>query len=512
MGIKIQTTGLEQFTPGGTARLQLMIVGIPDSGKSRLSSYMPKPIFGTCESVASLADRNVPFAQINNSRDMADFLEYVRLDSLKPSSLRKHSSVVIDTVDTYARKLKIEFQDANPNPKSAYEIWSFLEQKLQYMLIKLLNLDSDVIVLGHPEDRKTAENGGEATIESVLSLQGKMQTTILNDFDLIGVLEPYWANDGNGRVEKRRLTFKRTPQRMWLKDKLNLSKDKQWFDVEFRDGIWDELFEPLHARIRELKASTLIDEVESIDETPPPNAFVVHPDAAKSGPVPNAEVGDIPLEELDRPMLFQRARAAKLPVKGNTTKGELLQMLKDHYAAQPATPAPVEDAGQHEPAPQAQPTASIEPVAASDPQSELADRASAEVLDSGTTPAAQAALKRRMPTKKTAEKATPVKTETVEEGVVDVNTGELVEEAPTPTAEQAIKTVASVLGGDVVSDEDLPTEGPVCGDCGISIPEDNDTTRLSRLRFKEQLCPEHFQAGKDSGRAKGHGQFHKDWK
>jgi hypothetical protein len=56
MALLIQTTGLEDYAPGGTARVKVLNIGGPGAGKTRFSSFFPAPIFADCErGLASVA-------------------------------------------------------------------------------------------------------------------------------------------------------------------------------------------------------------------------------------------------------------------------------------------------------------------------------------------------------------------------------------------------------------------------------------------------------------------------
>ena len=78
MTLKIKTTGLDDYIDG-SANIRLLVVGGPGAGKTRMSSFWPKPIYAACEAgVGSILDRNVPYVNVNSSNDMLDFLAHLK--------------------------------------------------------------------------------------------------------------------------------------------------------------------------------------------------------------------------------------------------------------------------------------------------------------------------------------------------------------------------------------------------------------------------------------------------
>jgi hypothetical protein len=160
MALVIKTTGLEQYAPGGEARVKVLLIGGPGAGKTRWSSYFPKPIYADCEGgLASVADRRVPYVSVSTSTDMADLLHHLKIDGRLPKEKRQYETVVIDTLDAYQRKLKNEWMEANKKESfTGWEAWGFLDQKMQLLLTKLLNLDVNVIIAVHYKDKVTKDD------------------------------------------------------------------------------------------------------------------------------------------------------------------------------------------------------------------------------------------------------------------------------------------------------------------------------------------------------------------
>jgi hypothetical protein len=329
MPLKIQTTGIEQYAPGGGATLKMMLIGGPSAGKTRMSSYWPKPIYADCEGgLASVADRKVPFVSVNNSQDMLDFLAYLKLECRRPYADRDYQTVVIDTLDAFHRKLKDEWLQNNPSVSAfrGFDAWGFLETKMQMLLTRLLNLDMNVIVNCHFRDKTIKEGTGDNATERqelMLQLQGDVKDSVFNDFDLVGWLGTYWDVEGGQRVEKRGLTFKKTPDKPFLKDRLHITPP--WMEVQFDDADYASLFGAFTARLDDLADSQEIGEIPS--EVPDQVAWQVT--SVGSGPLPVTDPKDIPLAQLDKPTLQTKARELGLVIKGNTLKGELVTIVSN---------------------------------------------------------------------------------------------------------------------------------------------------------------------------------------
>lgn len=512
MPVVIKTTGLEQYAPGGAARVKMLNIGGPGVGKTRLASFFPKPIYADCEGgLASVADRQVPYATINTSQDMLDLLAFLKLECKMPADKRTYETIVIDTLDAYQRKLKAEWMDKNNKEAfTGWEAWGFLNQKMGLLLTRLLNLDMNIVVNVHYKDKTTKDDEtGKETHELMLQLQGETADTAYNDFDLVGWTGTYWEAEGGERVLRRGITFKATPDKPFLKDRLHVTP--AWLPIEFTEEDYLGLFSRISARVNELKPSDVVGEIPSEDENDQAPATVVRPDVATSGPLPSAEkVLQVPLAQLDKPSLSKMARdlgvttlASGAPIRGNTLKAELIEAIEAHQAkasegALATTPTPPGPSG----ATDTETDSTVEtPVQEAKGASDLLQ---------------------------------------TEQGLVDPATGEVhddgppaVLEAAPPTQEQAVKTAEDVLGATVVADEitaEVPKEtaaeapvpaaaealrrvrdaaqpakkGKTCvfadgGEvCGKSLADEpnQDYVKLAWIRYRKDYCNDHYLAAK----------------
>lgn len=537
MGLRIGTTGLEQYSPSGEGRVKALIIGGPGTGKTRWSSFFPKPIFLDCEGgLASVADRRVQYVTISNSNDMLEALNYLKVESRRKPSERDFRTVVVDTLDAFQRKVKDEWLQAHPNESSfrGFEAWGYLETKMQALTTRLLNLDMNVIVAVHFTEKTISEGSGDNKTdrqEFQLQLSGAIKDQVFNDFDLVGWMGTYFELDRetNSRVQRRGLTFKPTPDKPFLKDRLHVTPS--WMEVQFSDEDYATLFAAVTSRLDDLPESEEFGVIpDGMGDPFAPTSGVLAPLAG--GALPPQDPREIPLAQHDKPTLMKMARDAGLDVKGNTLKGELVNMLEAHRATPtaPAEPAaessapgsgdagvastsdlPKETLANYAQASRAAPAAASAPAEAAARPSVIAEappavRSATEVPVAPPTDETPAVLQ------------TP-------EGPVDTATGELLP----PSEPEAIENAVAGLGGKVVSQTervDVPVEASVpvpvaapslsasvpandmdeCGGvcmadvggtrCTNSIGPNPDFIKLSFIKYRKHYCDSCYLARK----------------
>ena len=501
MALKIQTTGLEQYAPGGAARLKMLVIGGPGAGKTRMASYWPKPLYADCEKgLASVADRNVPYVDISNSQDMLDLLEYLKIESRKPADQRIYETIIVDTLDAFQRKIKDEWlQKEGKQSFTGWEAWNYLAAKMQALMARLLNLDLNVIVNVHYKDKVIKDDDtGRETREIMLQLSGEMADTAFNDFDFVGWMGTYFEAEEGKRVKKRGLTFQDSPDKPFLKDRLHITPP--WMEVTFAETDYTNLFTALTTKLATLQAGEEVGEVPTFtDFASTPGAGVVSPSAAGSGALPPMDPREKPLEQWDKSELQGEIKdlnaqaqakgltdlAARLVYKSNTLKSELLALVRagrDGLAAVPETPESDAPVASEEVAPVVATETPTERVVAAEEPSTSVEEAPAPTVDT-------------------------------EVGTVDTTTGEVVAPTPEPTHEEAVATVEQVLGAEVVetvTSEPAQPETPTvpapsaapsetCEECGTDLSTQNpDFVKLAFIKYRAKLCDTHYLARRKS--------------
>lgn len=471
MGLRIQTTGLEQYTPGGKANVKALIIGGPGVGKTRWSSYFPRPIYADCEGgLASVADRQVQFAKISSSKEMLDLLVELDSECKKPKAERHWDTIIIDTLDAFSRKVQDEWLLRNPGESTfrGYDAWDYLQAKLQMLLTRLLNLDMNVIVLVHYMDKMITEGTGNDQVqrrEYQLQLQGKVKDQVFNDFDLVGWMDTYYAAEGGKRVQKRSLTFKPAPDKQFLKDRLNATPDK--LEVNFDETDYTNLFSSIASRLGDFVESKDFGEIPSSDgvEVVAAGAVLDLPDG---GALPPITPQEIPLMSHDKPTLMKMARDLGLKPPANLLKSELVDLIDATVKAVPETIA-VEEAIAVE--------APVEVV-------EVVVEAETEVVETEIPVVDSPSL------------------EEVPDGTINEETGEFVEE--TPSMGEAIENVQSTIGAevlDIVKEPEPVVVEPVkkiaiCEVCGTDLTKEpsQDHVTLAWIKTRKRLCNKDWEA------------------
>lgn len=491
--LEIKTTGVEDYLDG-SANIKVLVIGGPGAGKTRMSSFWPRPIYLDCEnSRGSLVDRRMPYAEIRSSKDMLDALEYLKSLERTPKPERKFQTVVVDTVDSFQRLVKDEWlADNKAGVFTGYDAWGYLDSKMGMLLTRLLNLDYNVIVLVHYKEKRS-----EDAKEYGLQLQGSTAETIFNDFGLVGWLGTYWEAEGGQRVQKRGLTFKPTPDKDFLKDRFNVTPT--WLPITLTSEqdyqqIWEAFFN--RPEFEAFEESQVVDHIPD-SEGKVVDGPVARPQDNPGGPVPPRPPVEVPLDKKLKGELLTIAKEQYgLDLPQNTLKNEILAAIEQAKAA-PA-PAPVA------PEPPA-PTDSGVPAATSPEE--------APSGEAGTTTSPEAGT----PDPSSSPEVAPADAAAAspESASEDTTSGTPDDSPAQPVGEQmTTEQVAEALGGTVISEEQHDTppaqpptpppapapaapkapQGPeVCADCGDDLtaewndPSKRDYVRLGFVKHRRYL-------------------------
>lgn len=476
----IKTTGIEQYLPGGSGNLKVMVIGGPGVGKTRWSSFWPEPFYLNCEDgLSSVADRKVPYVDIEAdpfdvrrgkpakhalaSEKMLNALRWLK----SHPDAEAYGTVIVDTLDAYQRKLKQEWLDLNPDAPAftGYDAWGYIDGKIQALMTRLLSLDKNVLVLVHYKDKEveTKDDAGNKASERVFSLQlqGDIKDTSFNDFDLVGWMDTFWKPGESGRVEARGLTFQKTPQRWMLKDRLHIAP--KWLEVNFDESDYTNLFSLYMERVDELTEGQELGEVALMpEETPISGGDVVQP--LKGGPVEPQDPRDMPLDQLKKNELLEYAKAnfPDADVKTSMLKAEIIEAIE----AERAKAGPGEAAA-----------AESDASSASDQEPEVSDSTDVQAEEVAEEP----------------EQEAP---------------------EPEPTVQAAEEVIKEELGGEVISETKAPDEeekpaerqsassdNPLaahdCETCGKNLAGENpDYVKLGYIKFRKYLCNDDYKAAK----------------
>ena len=279
MPITIKTTGFDEFIdPSGGAYIKALIMGSHGAGKTPSAAQWPKPIIADCErGLMSVANLKVPYATITSSADMNALLEHLRLDGMRAPDKRTYQTLVIDTIDSYQKKLIQERLKAEKKESlSGWGDWGFLDAKMSQLIEKMLNLPMHIVVNMHVKDERDGE-GDDSILVKKARLKGDVKDSIFQDFDLVGQMENYYVAEDGERVTKRQIRWHSEPKYPALRDRSN--KLPRFTDVTFTPGDFQQIFDCITAGIDDLPESADVETLatEGDEDTVPADV--------KGGPV-----------------------------------------------------------------------------------------------------------------------------------------------------------------------------------------------------------------------------------
>jgi hypothetical protein len=303
--IQIKTTGFEQYMNTGRSGsyVKTLIMGEHGVGKTPSAASWPKPIIADCENgLASVASRGIPYVEIHTSSDMQALVEELRRDSMKPPEQRRFLTLVIDTIDSYQRRLiQQRLRSEQKESMSGWADWGWLDGKMTQLVEGLLSLPMNVVVNMHVKDAEDGDEDSRMLVKKA-RLKGDFKDAIYQDFDLIGLMESSYVpgtGDKQGeRVQVRNIRWHAEPRFPALRDRFN--KLPRFTAVDFTEDDYYRIFNAITADLDSIPETEVIDEIETEAVTEPAPADV------KGGPV------EAP--KLPRPPAAKKA-AKKAPAK-----------------------------------------------------------------------------------------------------------------------------------------------------------------------------------------------------
>lgn len=158
MALQLKRTGSAEYGQ----YLKVLLCGSPGSGKTRLSSTFPNPLYASAEGgLMSIADRNIPYLDIKSSTD----LHGVKAVCDQDPGVRKEllgvpvDTIVIDTIDEIQRILIKERLEDTKKESLTLPDWGWLGEQMQALIRGFRNLDMNVVMTCHMKESTDSESG-----------------------------------------------------------------------------------------------------------------------------------------------------------------------------------------------------------------------------------------------------------------------------------------------------------------------------------------------------------------
>jgi len=217
--------------------IKALICGEPGSGKTLISSTFPNPYYASAEGgLMSIADRNVPYAEIKSSDDLFELKNFLDLspDGREQLMGAPVDTVIIDTIDEIQRILIRERLDSERRDKMTLQDFGWLSEKMQTVIRSFRNLEMNVVFTCHLKETRDDELG---RIVYKPGLQGGISDQIPGFVDLSLLLTSHIKttvvdNESRQIIIRNLQTFPDS-QHPWVKDRSG--KLPTEFPVNFDD-------------------------------------------------------------------------------------------------------------------------------------------------------------------------------------------------------------------------------------------------------------------------------------
>lgn len=253
--LTIQTTGLEDYLDGGTAKAKLLLAGGPGAGKTRFAGFTPRPFYAACEDgMMSVADLRVPYAAIKSEEDMNAFLDIVEAEAKQPEDKRRFETVIIDTLDAYERTVTHHYLVRKRQTElDGWEDYGYLASRMNNVITRLMQVPFNVVICVHTKDKQI--NKRDVTN---LKLTGDLRNQLPADFDFVGLLENDWDLVDGKRGLKRHIRWEPTPEADWLKCRGGALSETP---VVFARSDYDAIWNGIRAQVEALAAQEQMQQV-----------------------------------------------------------------------------------------------------------------------------------------------------------------------------------------------------------------------------------------------------------
>lgn len=253
--------------------IKALFCGDAGAGKTLLSSTFPYPFFASAEGgLMSIADRDIPYVELQNSKELFDLKQYLDVD---PESRQKLlgvrvDTIVIDTVDQVQKILKAERLKEKGRESLSQDDWGWLGDQMESIINGFRNLDMHVVFTCHLKEARDEELG---VIYYQPGLQGRIGGEIAQKVDLslllvTNVQTVVSGNQAEPKIVRHLQTYPDT-QHTWIKDRSGKLPSRFPISDDFSDD-----FERLNKLI-----------FSCVDQTPSKRTKVEKPAPESSAPL-----------------------------------------------------------------------------------------------------------------------------------------------------------------------------------------------------------------------------------
>ena len=219
MALTIRRTGAADYGQ----YIKMLIGGAPGSGKTVFGSTSIEPLVVDCEGgLMSIADRRVPYAEINTTLELQQLLTHLDQDEKTQKEMLGFApeTIVIDTIDEVQKMFERERMRETGKDALTMQDYGWLKDRMLDTIRSYRNLNANVIFLVHLKDSIDEESG---TVSIKPGLKGAVADEIAAYMDIVGVIvsEEFKDVDGTEMVTKSRRILRTQPDHKidWIKDR-----------------------------------------------------------------------------------------------------------------------------------------------------------------------------------------------------------------------------------------------------------------------------------------------------
>lgn len=270
MGLQLKRTGAAEYG----RYLKVLLCGAPGSGKTRLSSTFPNPVYASAEGgLMSIADRNIPYLEIKTSTDLVGVKAVCEQDP----GVRKEllgvqvDTLVIDTIDEIQRILIRERLEETKKESMTLPDWGWLGEQMQALIRGFRNLDMNVVMTCHLKESSDSESGRMWFEPALQGAIGKQIPAFVDLALLLKTVSQTVVENGTA-VKKtgRYLISAPDVHHEWVKDRSGKLAAEMLVDF---DTDFARLHDAIYGGLASLPTSTSVevDDVEDFKEPEPMN-------------------------------------------------------------------------------------------------------------------------------------------------------------------------------------------------------------------------------------------------